>query len=158
MNKKRIRYVSRDRVESSLLILEEDLAQLQHVISKNGGRILSIVDAKDEISEPVQMPARSPSSATKVQSDQFNEKSDLYKLGYRITGLSRVERMNILTEKAIPQLGLKHVVDIIAAHVRNRKRQSDGMRRFHDAITEWEYDLKVLQKTHYKGDCNRQVH
>ncbi|MBU8919080.1 hypothetical protein BGM25_23830 [Bacillus sp. FJAT-29953] len=81
----------------------------------------------------------------------LNENSELKKLGYQITGLTRVKRWAIL-EKAVPTIGLKKVAYTIAYNVRLRKGQKNGPTKFSYAIGEWEYDLDKLKKTYYKKD------
>ncbi|OLS33743.1 bZIP transcription factor [Bacillus sp. MRMR6] len=81
----------------------------------------------------------------------LNQNSELKKLGYQITGLTRVKRWTIL-QKAVPSLGLKKVAYIIAYNVRLRKGQKNGTTKFSYAIAEWEYDLDKLKKTYYKKD------
>jgi hypothetical protein len=79
----------------------------------------------------------------------LNENSELRKLGYQITGMTRAKRWSVL-EKAVPTLGLKTIAYIIANHVRMRKGQKNGRVKFQHAIAEWEYDLDKLKKSFYK--------
>ena len=72
----------------------------------------------------------------------FKEQSELNKLGYKITGLNREQRWAILVNKAIPQLGVQNVVNIITSLVKNRKRQENGSTIYKHAIAEWEMILK----------------
>ncbi|WKA53176.1 hypothetical protein [Planococcus shixiaomingii] len=81
----------------------------------------------------------------------LNEKSELNLLGYQITGSTRARRWEAL-EKAVPKLGLKKVAYTISYNVKLRKGQKNGERKFHYAITEWEYDLEKLKKYYYKND------
>ncbi|MCP8970903.1 hypothetical protein [Ectobacillus ponti] len=81
----------------------------------------------------------------------LNENSDLKKLGYQITGLTRGKRWNIL-QQAVPRLGLKRVAHLIAYNVRLRKGQKNSISKYQYAITEWEHDLERLKKTYYKRD------
>ena len=80
---------------------------------------------------------------------QLNDKSDLRKLGYQITGVSRSKRWDIL-QKAVGQLGLRKVAYTIASNVRLRKGQKNGLNKFSFSISEWEYDLKRLKEKYYK--------
>jgi hypothetical protein len=77
------------------------------------------------------------------------ESSKLARLGYRIGGLSRAARWRVLTEEAIPRLGLKKVVRTIASHRRNRLMQSYGAERYAHALDEWAYDLEHLKREIY---------
>ncbi|WP_409305727.1 hypothetical protein [Peribacillus sp. SCS-155] len=74
----------------------------------------------------------------------FSDESDLHKLGYKITGLSRYQRWDILKNKAIPQLGLDRTVLIITGLIETRKLQQDGEIKYANAINEWNYDLSRL--------------
>jgi hypothetical protein len=76
----------------------------------------------------------------------FKDQSELYQVGYRITGLKREQRWELLNKAAIPKLGLYKVVYIIATHIKNRKKQLNGNIKFKYAISEWEYDLEKLKK------------
>ena len=79
----------------------------------------------------------------------LKEQTDLHKLGYRITGTSRAGRWRVLTEEAVPRLGLKVVARTIANHCRMRRAQSSGEERYAHAIAEWEYDLARLKREFY---------
>jgi hypothetical protein len=79
---------------------------------------------------------------------QFNETSELRKLGYQITGLTRAKRWSIL-ETAVKKLGLKKVAYTIAQNVKLRKGQKDGLKKFSYAIAEWEHDLMLLKQKYY---------
>jgi|GEM_PF-2887967 hypothetical protein len=81
----------------------------------------------------------------------FKEESNLHRLGYRITGVTRTQRWDILVRKVLPQLPLKEIVYTIANNVKIRKRQVGGMKKFAYAITEWEHDLKRLKQECYKS-------
>lgn len=76
----------------------------------------------------------------------LQEKSELFRLGYKITGLSRNQRWAILQNKAIPTLGLERTVKIIANNIKLFKRQKNGAIKFHYAISEWEHDINRLKK------------
>lgn len=113
-----------------------------------------------------------PEEQVKVQSDSFawpptevkttkenllsdekilNETSELKKLGYQITGVTRAKRWQAL-ELAVPKLGLKKVVGIISYNILLRKGQKNGERKFSYAIAEWEHDLGKLKKHYYRSD------
>ncbi|KPL57818.1 hypothetical protein [Rossellomorea vietnamensis] len=83
----------------------------------------------------------------------LNEKSELRKRGYQITGTTREQRWRIL-QRIVPDIGLKKVAYTIAGNVKLRKGQKDGSEKFRFAITEWEYDLAKLKKKYYKKDFN----
>ncbi|MDN3450442.1 hypothetical protein QMA09_09575 [Planococcus sp. APC 3906] len=83
-----------------------------------------------------------------IEDSLFSEQSELNKMGYRISGITREERWEVL-RRAIPALGLKKVVNIISANVRLRKRQKNGEQKYQYAIAEWEYDLSQLKKKYY---------
>lgn len=88
-------------------------------------------------------------STDKLELDMPNQ-SELYKLGYKITGLNRSERWKILNEKVLPSMSVEKIVNTIASHVRNRKRQHNGHIKYKYAIQEWEHDLERLKKEFYK--------
>ncbi len=73
------------------------------------------------------------------------EESDLRKTGYTIQ-LSRRERWDILTTTAIPQLGLEHVVGMIAWYMRTHNPE-----RYARACAEWSWDLQQLKATFYQN-------
>jgi hypothetical protein len=83
---------------------------------------------------------------------ELRNNSDLKKLGYQITGLTRQKRWEILTTKAIPVLGLKKIVYTISFLVRGRKSMKNGLIRNKNSITEWEHDLSKLKQNYYKKD------
>ncbi|OMD42672.1 hypothetical protein [Paenibacillus odorifer] len=89
------------------------------------------------------------------QSDRegnFREETDLHRLGYRITGLNRNQRWDVLVRKAIPKITLKEIVYTIARNIRLRKSQAGGKTKFAYAIAEWEHDLKRLKQEYYKSN------
>ncbi|MEH6996642.1 hypothetical protein V7075_28735, partial [Neobacillus drentensis] len=81
----------------------------------------------------------------------FKDESELKKLGYQITGMTREKRWKVL-ETAVIQLGLKKVAYSIAQNVKLRKGQKDGEKKFSFAIAEWEYDLNKLKQRYYRHD------
>lgn len=85
------------------------------------------------------------------EKSSFKDESELKKLGYQITGMTREKRWKIL-EVAVKQLGLKKVAYTIAQNVKLRKGQKDGLKKFSFAIGEWEYDLNKLKQTYYRND------
>ena len=86
------------------------------------------------------------SSTNSINKINLNDESALKKLGYQITGTSRTERWNILEKRAIPELGKNKVIQIITRNIRMKKSQKNGNTLYKNAITEWEYDLKRLNK------------
>lgn len=80
----------------------------------------------------------------------FREETELHRLGYKITGLNRSKRWDILVRKAIPSLPLKEIVCTIARNVRLKKSQSGGKTKYAYAISELEHDLKRLKEEYYK--------
>ncbi|WP_163099347.1 hypothetical protein [Peribacillus alkalitolerans] len=93
------------------------------------------------------------STKQELEEKTLSENSALKLMGYQITGVNRVRRWEIL-EKAVPVLGLKKVANIIAYNVKLRKGQKNGRDKYHNAITEWEYDLAKLKKQYYKQEFN----
>lgn len=85
------------------------------------------------------------------ESNGFNEKSDLRKMGYQITDSTREKRWYTL-QRAVPAIGLKKVAYTIAGNIKLRKGQKDGNKKFSYAITEWEHDLGRLKNKYYKQD------
>jgi len=81
----------------------------------------------------------------------FREETPLYQTGYKITGLSRDRRWSILTDKAVPTLGLFEVAETIANNCRLRKLQYNGEVKYAHAIGEWEHDLARLRKVFHDG-------
>jgi hypothetical protein len=90
-------------------------------------------------------------STASNSNDFLNTTSELAKLGYRITGLTREKRWIIL-QSAVPVLGLKKIAHIIAYNVRLRKKQKNGTVKNAYSIGEWEYDLARLKTKFYKND------
>ncbi|MFJ8236011.1 hypothetical protein ACIQ34_09725 [Ureibacillus sp. NPDC094379] len=85
------------------------------------------------------------------EDNQLKEKSDLKKMGYQITGLSRARRWEVL-QKAVPALGLSKVAYTIASHIKLRKGQKNGRVKFQHSISEWEHDLTKLKQVYYKNN------
>ena len=82
---------------------------------------------------------------------EFKSETDLLKLGYKISGMSRPERWLILSAVAVPRLGLEEVARTISNHIRLRKTQVGGAEKYAYGIGEWEYDLARLRSTYYLG-------
>jgi hypothetical protein len=111
--------------------------------------IPTIVTKKEE--QPFVWPSTEIKGQKVEEKGQFNEESELKKLGYQITGTTREKRWRILTT-AVKTLGLRKVAYQIAHNVKLRKGQKDGEKKFVYAITEWEYDLAKLKQQYYKND------
>lgn len=90
-----------------------------------------------------------PDDASSRSGSSLQEATELHRLGYRITGLTRRERWDVLCREAVPRLGLCRVAWTIAGHVRLRQQQADGGARYAHAIGEWEHDLERLKATYY---------
>ena len=73
--------------------------------------------------------------------NNLNEESELKKLGYS-SSLSRVERWNILKNKAIPKLGKVKV----ESHIRWLIKMNINRANRSNAVNEWQYDLEKLLK------------
>lgn len=77
-------------------------------------------------------------------------RSRLNELGHN-TNKSRTVRWQVLTDNAVPELGLPKVANMIAWLCRTRKQQRGGREKYARAIGEWEHDLARLQKELYPG-------
>lgn len=82
---------------------------------------------------------------------ELAHESDLKKLGYD-TYKRDYDRERILRNLAIPQMGLKKVVELIAWFVKQRKRQVGGREKYKRAISIWERDLKWLKDNFYQSE------
>lgn len=111
---------------------------LAHVVGAGGG------STRGRSEPPVE--ARKKKDAARPD---LPERSELHRLGYKIGGLSRRERWWILTEEAVPRLGLEKVVRTIADHRRRVLNQAGGAARFAHAVAEWEHDLALLKRDYY---------
>lgn len=78
----------------------------------------------------------------------LRDRSKLKELGYDTTKPPSV-RWRILTDKAVPELGLPKVAGLIAWFCRSRKQQRGGRQKFARAIGEWEHDLERLKREVY---------
>ncbi|WP_066320538.1 hypothetical protein [Bacillus sp. FJAT-29814] len=87
----------------------------------------------------------------------LNEKSELRKRGYQITGTTREQRWKVL-QRTVPEIGLKKVAYTIAGNIKLRKGQKDGVEKFSYAISEWEHDLAKHKRKYYKKDFNWPKH
>jgi hypothetical protein len=117
---------------------------LKKLIEENAsGYICVKEDRKDNLKEKIE-----------VENEWLmglNEKSELRKRGYQITGTTREQRWKVL-QRIVPDIGLKKVAYTIAGNVRLRKGQKDGNKKFSYSISEWEYDLEKLKKKYYKKE------
>ncbi len=74
--------------------------------------------------------------------------SELHRLGYQITGMSRDERWAVLTREAIPVLGVALVRQTIERHMALRRSQYEGESRYEHALAEWAYDLDRIGRAY----------
>jgi hypothetical protein len=81
--------------------------------------------------------------------DVLRDRSRLNVVGYQISGMTRAQRWDALTDRAVPELGLQYVAEFIATLIRMRRAQPNGARRYRSAITEWKHDLQQLKRTYY---------
>ena len=95
---------------------------------------------------------------TKRAGDELDlrARSRLNELGYN-TNQSRPVRWRVLTEYAVPELGLPKVANMIAWLCRTRKQQKGGREKYAHAIGEWKHDLAGLHKERYPGHRPRFV-
>ena len=89
---------------------------------------------------------RKHQTTTNINQEEFdgsnlNAESEIKKMGYS-TSLSRVERWNILKNKAVPKLGKTKVI----GHIRFLIKMNKSRSVMFNAVSEWEYDLERLQK------------
>lgn len=77
--------------------------------------------------------------------ESLNVESELYKMGYQISGTNRRERWNILVNRAVPKLGKERIVQFISSLISFRKSQKNGEVKYKHAIREWEHDIRELQ-------------
>ena len=85
-------------------------------------------------------------NTTAINKEEFdagnlNAESEIKKMGYS-TSLSRVERWDILKNKAVPKLGKTKVI----GHIRFLIKMNKSRSVMANAVSEWEYDLERLQK------------
>ena len=82
----------------------------------------------------------------------FNSETPLHKLGYNVSEpTSKSARWLILSQVAVPTLGLEAVAQTIANHIRLRKTHVGGEEKYRRAIGEWEHDLATLKSTYYQS-------
>jgi hypothetical protein len=99
---------------------------------------------------PPMAPAPTTRRSTALSAN-FQDETELHRLGYNVSELSRWGRWDVLTRTAVPQLGLRAVVETIAGLIRVRKLAADGATRYERAIGEWEYDLSRLRMELFDG-------
>lgn len=80
--------------------------------------------------------------------DRYRPETELFRLGYRIEGMSSVARWEAL-KRIVPILGLQNVAETIVSLVRTRKSQVGGSYKYRRAILEWEDDLARLKRVYY---------
>jgi hypothetical protein len=90
-------------------------------------------------------PTEAPETAD-AEPIELDGESELHRLGYQITGMSREARWEVLLERAIPVLGVAVVRRTIQRHIALRRGQWEGESRYSHALGEWEYDLDRLSR------------
>lgn len=85
------------------------------------------------------------------ENQKLNEKSELRKMGYQISGMSKIKRWEVL-DRAVPVLGLRDIAYTIAFLVKSRKGQENGEVKYKDSIFKWEKDLDMLKEKYYRND------
>jgi hypothetical protein len=116
------------------------------------GRLARVVARETRTSSPngLRLPAivrHLVGAATFTRS--YRPASDLHELGYQISEMSREDRWRVLTDTAVPELGLQHVAETIVMLIRRTQRV--GEQRYHDPIAEWRHDLAHLKGHYYEG-------
>ena len=81
-----------------------------------------------------------------IKEYNLNDQSELSKLGYS-SRLSRSQRWRILTDNAIPKIGLARTRNYLEWFI--RIKSADTNRDYSHAISEWIYDLNQINK-YYK--------
>lgn len=130
--------------------------QLDHALEPYKSKVnLDPIDYPiKQVNKLVKTPIKSTTTSSLVSQIQsnFKEETTLHRLGYKITGLNRIQRWEVLISEAIPQMLLKDIVFTIARNIRLRKSQVGGKSKFAYAIAEWEHDLKRLKKEYYRSN------
>ncbi|GIP11298.1 hypothetical protein J1TS5_34680 [Paenibacillus macerans] len=128
---------------------------LKRVVTPNPNtdNVLTSNSIKSNISDVFIWPSTDAveSIGGKKTHSHFETTSELYQLGYKITGNTRSMRRSVLDHEAVPKLGLEKTAKTIASLVRMRKRQKDGKEIYQHAIAEREEDLAYLKEKYYKG-------
>ena len=134
-------------------------ATLNHHAGLRYAKSLESVAGPNRLRKKFRWPSTEAQETKKPVLDNadYRESTPLFELGYRVSGMTRRQRWEVLTRKALPQLGLKEVAETIANHCRTRKRQKGGSERFANAIAEWEHDLARLKTEFYVGQRSRFV-
>ena len=83
---------------------------------------------------------------------RFKDETELHRLGYNVTDLNDAGRWDVLVRVAIPELGLRTVVETIAGLVRVRKLQRLGSYNYQNAIDRWESDLRRLKIEYFQDE------
>jgi hypothetical protein len=125
----------------------DDVATLNRFVDWHPG----LAFAKSLASDNFEWPTTDAEESSHLQPEigEFQEQTELRRLGYQITGLTRSQRWQILIAAAVPKLGLRIVAETIANNTRLRKKQHNGRQRYAYAIGEWEYDLGRLHREFY---------
>ena len=74
----------------------------------------------------------------------YEDESELMRLGYQITGLTDIERWEILSKRCVPLLDAGKCYRIIENLIDVRRLQRDGEHKFRYAIRCWQMDLDRL--------------
>ncbi|WP_262176582.1 hypothetical protein [Saccharococcus sp. Marseille-Q5394] len=157
VNKPMIKQI-KEEAKPGFILIEGDLKE-KNKNKKNNKASLKIITNGGKRLEGVKLftwPSTEISGkelAPESDSNGLNEKSDLRKMGYQITDLTREKRWAVL-QRAVPALGLRRIAYTIAGFVKMRKGQRNGHKKFRYAIAEWEYDLQRLKNKYYKKDFN----
>jgi very-short-patch-repair endonuclease len=80
---------------------------------------------------------------------KYDDETELFKTGYKITGLTRNQRWNILQNNSIPQIGLHNVISTIEYLIRIKSSTPKMKEKYKYALQEWKYDLDRLRKYYY---------
>jgi hypothetical protein len=92
------------------------------------------------------------STGTTDSEGDFASETPLHRLGYNVSEpTSKSARWLILSQVAVPTLGLETVAQTIANHIRLRKTHVGGAEKYRRAIGEWEHDLATLKSTYYQS-------
>lgn len=124
------------------------LAELEKIADKEQldsvRRLNSEIEMIDESIEEVK--------GNKLRSTMhFDDESKLMKLGYQITDMTDEERWEVLSERAVPVLGLRETAAIIRALALNKIRQRNGEEKFSYCLRCYQHDLERLRKEFYEN-------
>ncbi len=140
----------------ALVGIREPQPKKKVVVEKRISRTKPTTSGRSETTSPVSRfskflwPSTEAEETKGISSSELDlqPRSKLNQLGYD-TIKSRSERWRILTNEAVPKLGLPKVAGFLAWLCRTRKSQKGGRQTFSNAIAEWEHDLARLKKELY---------